>query len=78
VLDTRSPNLTYHPERLTMEKGAGSFEAADRIGQLTMRNLDIEDTRGKLGIYARTGLIGASSDGSIPLLQAPPKDAGAP
>ena len=78
VLDTRSPNLTYHPERLTMEKGAGSFEAADRIGQLTMRNLDIADTRGKLGIYARTGLIGASSDGSIPLLQAPPKDQGTP
>jgi argininosuccinate synthase len=72
LLDTRSPNLTYHPERLTMEKGEGAFEATDRIGQLTMRNLDIEDTRGKLGIYARTGLIGASSDGSIPLLS-PPK-----
>jgi argininosuccinate synthase len=72
ILDTRSPNLTYHPERLTMEKGEGAFEATDRIGQLTMRNLDIEDTRGKLGIYARTGLIGSSSDGSIPLLS-PPK-----
>ncbi len=71
ILDTRSPNLTYHPERLTMEKGEGAFEAADRIGQLTMRNLDIQDTRGKLSIYARTGLIGSGSDGSIPLLHAP-------
>jgi argininosuccinate synthase len=72
LLDTRSPNLTYHPERLTMEKGEGAFEATDRIGQLTMRNLDIQDTREKLSIYARTGLIGSSSDGSIPLLS-PPK-----
>jgi len=71
ILDTRSPNLTYHPERLTMEKGEGAFEATDRIGQLTMRNLDIQDTRGKLAIYARTGLIGAGSEGSIPLLHAP-------
>jgi argininosuccinate synthase len=71
ILDTRSPNLTYHPERLTMEKGEGAFEATDRIGQLTMRNLDIQDTRAKLAIYARTGLIGSSSDGSIPLLHAP-------
>jgi argininosuccinate synthase len=44
------------------------FTPADRIGQLTMRNLDITDTRDKLGIYSRTGLLGASSDGSIPLL----------
>ncbi|NWG75696.1 MAG: argininosuccinate synthase, partial [Rubrivivax sp.] len=45
ILDTTSPNLTYHPERLTMEKGASMFTPADRIGQLTMRNLDIVDTR---------------------------------
>ncbi|MEP7283780.1 MAG: argininosuccinate synthase, partial [Rubrivivax sp.] len=70
LLDTQSPNLTYHPDRLTMEKGAGAFSPADRIGQLTMRNLDIEDTRGKLGIYTRTGLLGHASDGSIPLLSA--------
>jgi len=44
------------------------FTPADRIGQLTMRNLDISDTRDKLGIYTRTGLLGANSDGSIPLL----------
>jgi argininosuccinate synthase len=58
LLNTESPNLTYHPERLTMEKGEGAFTPADRIGQLTMRNLDIEDTRDKLGVYARTGLLG--------------------
>jgi len=57
ILDTTSPNLTYHPERLTMEKGESMFSPADRIGQLTMRNLDIVDTRAKLGIYAQTGLL---------------------
>jgi argininosuccinate synthase len=70
ILNTESPNLTYHPERLTMEKGEGAFTPADRIGQLTMRALDIADTRDKLGIYTRTGLLGASSDGSVPLLGA--------
>ena len=68
LLNTESPNLTYHPERLTMEKGQGAFDPVDRIGQLTMRNLDIADTRQKLGIYTSTGLLGAGSDGSIPLL----------
>ena len=58
ILDTTSPNLTYHPERLTMEKGESMFSPADRIGQLTMRNLDIVDTRAKLSIYAQTGLLG--------------------
>jgi argininosuccinate synthase len=58
LLDTESPNLTYHPERLTMEKGESMFSPADRIGQLTMRNLDIVDTRAKLGIYANSGLLG--------------------
>jgi argininosuccinate synthase len=57
LLNTESPNLTYHPERLTMEKGESMFSPQDRIGQLTMRNLDIVDTREKLGIYARTGLL---------------------
>ena len=57
LLNTESPNLSYHPERLTMEKGASAFSPADRIGQLTMRNLDIADTRAKLGIYARSGLL---------------------
>jgi argininosuccinate synthase len=58
ILDTQSPNLTYAPERLSMEKVEDApFTPADRIGQLTMRNLDITDTRAKLGIYAKTGLL---------------------
>jgi argininosuccinate synthase len=62
LLDTSSPNLTYHPERLTMEKGEGAFTPQDRIGQLTMRNLDITDTRDKLGIYTNAGLLKPGSD----------------
>ena len=69
ILNTESPNLTYAPERLSMEKVEdAAFTQADRIGQLTMRNLDISDTRHKLGIYTRSGLLGSQSDGSIPLL----------
>jgi argininosuccinate synthase len=68
IVNTESPNLTYHPERLTMEKGAGAFSPADRIGQLTMRNLDIEDTRGKLGVYTKVGLLGPGDEGVMPLL----------
>jgi argininosuccinate synthase len=68
ILNTESPNLTYQPERLTMEKGEGAFSPQDRIGQLTMRNLDITDTREKLGIYSRAGLLGADSTVSLPRL----------
>jgi len=69
ILNTESPNLTYAPERLSMEKVEdAAFTPADRIGQLTMRNLDISDTRDKLGIYTRTGLLGSGSEGAIPLL----------
>jgi argininosuccinate synthase len=69
ILDTTSPNLTYKPERLSMEKVEdAAFTPADRIGQLTMRNLDITDTRDKLGIYTATGLLGAGGDGAIGLL----------
>ena len=64
ILNTESPNLTYHPERLTMEKGESMFSPQDRIGQLTMRNLDIVDTRQKLGIYAKTGLLSLGGTGS--------------
>jgi argininosuccinate synthase len=73
IMDTTSPNLTYKPERLSMEKVEGAFTPADRIGQLTMRNLDIEDTRAKLGVYTRAGLLGGTGDGAIPLLSAPGK-----
>ena len=58
IMNTESPNLTYAPERLSMEKVEDQpFTPADRIGQLTMRNLDITDTRAKLGIYAKSGLL---------------------
>jgi argininosuccinate synthase len=56
ILDTTSPNLSYHPERLTMEKGAGMFTPGDRIGQLQLRGMDIADTREKLALYAKQGL----------------------
>jgi argininosuccinate synthase len=67
ILDTKSPNLTYKPERLTMEKGEAFFTPADRIGQLTMRNLDIADTRDKLRVYGEAGLLGESIGGGVPL-----------
>ena len=68
ILDTTSPNLTYHPERLTMEKGEGAFSPQDRIGQLTMRNMDIGDSREKLIIYSRLGLLSADATGGVSLL----------
>jgi argininosuccinate synthase len=52
-----------------MEKGEAFFTPQDRIGQLTMRNLDIIDTRDKLRVYSETGLLGSGSSG-IPLLPA--------
>jgi argininosuccinate synthase len=66
LLNTDSPNLTYAPERLSMEKVEDApFSPLDRIGQLTMRNLDITDTRAKLGIYTQTGLLAFGSDGEF-------------
>lgn len=53
ILNTVSENLTYKPERLTMEKGDSVFSPDDRIGQLTMRNLDITDTREKLSVMPK-------------------------
>lgn len=68
LLNTESPNLTYFPERLTMEKGESSFSPLDRIGQLTMRNNDITDTRQKLSAYVNSGLIAFSDDADMPQL----------
>ena len=69
ILDTTSPNLTYHPERLTMEKGDEVFfTPLDRIGQLTMRNLDIADTREKIRVYHQVGLMGTTPHDGLPLL----------
>ena len=73
ILNTESPNLTYQPERLTMEKGESVFSPADRIGQLTMRNLDITDTRAKLIAYAKAGLLSAPAGTSLPQLAEAPK-----
>ncbi len=62
ILDTKGANLSYHPEKLSMERTEGAaFGPSDRIGQLTMRNLDIADTRAKLEVYLRQGQIEKSN-----------------
>jgi argininosuccinate synthase len=59
ILDTVSDNLTYEPDRLSMERVEdAAFGPLDRIGQLTMRNLDITDTRNKLDVYRKVGSLG--------------------
>jgi argininosuccinate synthase len=69
IMNTESPNLTYKPERLTMEKGEAFFTPADRIGQLTMRNLDITDTREKLSVYTQVGLLSSGEASDLPRLK---------
>jgi argininosuccinate synthase len=62
ILDTTGPNLTYHPERLSMERvEEEAFTPLDRIGQLAMRNLDILDSRQKLSVYAEAGVLPSDS-----------------
>ncbi len=68
ILDTASPNLTFKPERLSMEKTESAFSPRDRIGQLTMRNLDITDTRDKLRTYAEAGLLTSGAGAMLPQL----------
>ncbi len=68
ILNTDSPNLTFAPERLSMEKTESTFSPRDRIGQLTLRNLDITDTRAKLQTYAHTGLLTLSHGTEMPQL----------
>ena len=75
ILDTSSPHLTYHPERLTMEKGESMFSPQDRIGQLTMRNLDIADTREKLLTYVKAGILAPGTHDALPHLPAGEPDA---
>jgi argininosuccinate synthase len=78
VLDTCGPNLSYHPEKLSMERTLDpAFFPDDRIGQLTMRNLDIADSRNKLEQYAsrgqfglRRGLIGELAPGGAAAIAA--------
>ena len=69
ILNTVSPNLTFKPERLTMEKGESTFSPRDRIGQLTMRNLDITDTREKLLTYSKAGLLKPGTGSTLPQLK---------
>lgn len=65
ILDTTGPGLAYHPEKLSMESGESEFGPEDRIGQLSMRNLDIQDTRAKLITYSSQHALGP---GGIPSL----------
>ena len=63
LLNTAGPNLTYAPERLSMERVEDqAFGPLDRIGQLTMRNLDIDDSRAKLEVYRNVGALGGGGD----------------
>ena len=62
IVDTAGPAFSYHPEKLSMERTEdAAFGPVDRIGQLTMRNLDIADSRAKLELYAAQGLLGADA-----------------
>jgi argininosuccinate synthase len=59
IIDTTGPAFSYHPDKLSMERTEDSaFGPVDRIGQLTMRNLDIADSRAKLEQYAGLGIVG--------------------
>ena len=68
ILNTESPNLSYQPSRLTMEKESGSFSALDRIGQLSLRNLDIADSREKLQYYGKMKTEKEQSSFIFPLI----------
>jgi argininosuccinate synthase len=74
ILNTESPNLTYAPERLSMEKVEGAFTPQDRIGQLTLRNLDITDSRAKLFVYAHAGLLAPQTFEGLRLLEGEQQD----
>ena len=58
IMNTQGENFSYHPEKLSMERNQDeAFGPADRVGQLTMRNIDIQDTRQKLDLYRKQGQI---------------------
>jgi argininosuccinate synthase len=65
IVNTDGPHFTYHPERLSMERSDSAFGPLDRIGQLTMRNLDIADSRTKLQLYRSVGALGSSDLGVL-------------
>ncbi|WP_033342465.1 argininosuccinate synthase [Catenuloplanes japonicus] len=61
ILSTTGPEFSYHPDKLSMERTENAaFGPLDRIGQLTMRNLDIADSRARLEQYARIGIVGGA------------------
>ncbi len=67
IINSTGPEFSYHPDKLSMERTEdAAFGPADRIGQLTMRNLDIADTRAKLEMYANQGQLG---DGQFKLIK---------
>jgi argininosuccinate synthase len=71
ILNTEGENLSYHPDKLSMERvGDAAFGPVDRIGQLTMRNLDIADSRGRLEQYATMGLVGGTTAELVGSLEA--------
>ncbi len=64
IVNTTGPAFSYHPDKLSMERTEGAaFGPTDRIGQLTMRNLDIADSRSRLEQYVGLGLLGAAGEG---------------
>ena len=69
ILDTKGKNLTYSPERLSMEKEKSEFAPEDRLGQLALRNPDIKDSREKLQVYLDTGVLKLGKDSEIGLLE---------
>ena len=76
ILNTEGENLSYHPDKLSMERvGDAAFGPVDRIGQLTMRNLDIADSRGRLEQYANMGLVGGTTAKLVGSLEAGGADA---
>jgi len=71
IIDTRGPAFSYHPDKLSMERTEdAAFGPVDRIGQLTMRNLDIADTRSKLELYAAQGQLPAGQASLVGELEA--------
>jgi argininosuccinate synthase len=83
IIDTRGPALSYHPDKLSMERTEdAAFGPVDRIGQLTMRNLDIADSRAKLELYAAQGqllagqarLVGELQPGGAAAISAAPAE----
>ena len=66
IINTQGPALSYHPDKLSMERTENAaFGPTDRIGQLTMRNLDIADTRSKLDLYRAQGQLDKKNFGLV-------------